>query len=83
MEQLIDSCKVSPIEWKGDMMVCDRCGNSFPAGEHFDFVCRENTVLILCPNCTEYLSEYEEELDAYIQRVNTIEKKKECKNKHE
>lgn len=83
MERLIDSCKVPPVNNKGDMMICNRCGNAFLASEHFDSVICDNRALIICPACAEYLSEYEEVLNSYIQRANTIEERRLHRNKHE
>lgn len=83
MERLIDSCKVSPIEGRGEVLICDRCGNHYQAGEHVDFIICSGTECLLCPYCAKFLAEYEEEFDAYIQRVETVEERRLHRNKHE
>lgn len=83
MEQLIDSCEVSPIEDEGKTLICDRCGNHFRASEHFDFITCSGTTRFLCPDCAEFLSEHEEEFNDYIQRIKTVEERRLHRNKHE
>lgn len=83
MERLIDSCEVSPIEDGGKTLICDRCGNSFRASEHFDFITCSGTTRFLCPDCAEFLSKHEEEFNDYIQRIKTVEERRFHRNKHE